>query len=188
MASGGSSSSSRVLSHQSSNTLPSNNYSSEYNSYSTQQRFKVEVRCQAMKNTLGLFDHYFIVINNVEYHMGYYSKGAILPVNSTKGWHLVTVKEVCADCYQKIIETFCLGEDKRLFSFYPFINCETLTTGFSVQSLIFLLIPISTYLVYYKLYNILIYVILITICLILAYSKYVFSRTNYLRCKHLYIT
>lgn len=46
--------------------------------------YTVEVRCQALRRTWGLIDHYFLVIGEHEYHMGgSYSKGAVLPIGTT---------------------------------------------------------------------------------------------------------
>lgn len=147
--------------------------------------YTVEVRCRAMRSTLGLLDHYFLVLGDLEYHMGYYKKGSVLPVGTTKSSHLVCIKRMCVDCYTKIITNYNLREDKRLFNYYPIINCETLSTGISVQSLAFFSLPfIAALLVNGRiLYALLL--LMFTIAAFLAYGKFVFSRTETHVCRHL---
>lgn len=146
--------------------------------------YKIEYRCRAIKNTFGIFDHYFLVVDNKEIHMGFYRSGKILPINSTKGAHIVAEKKLCAMCYNKIIADINLREDVRLISYYPMLNCETLSTGFSVQSLAFLSLPIAILLLIkgFVLYACLIF--LVTLLVLLLYSKFVYSRTVKLKCAH----
>lgn len=145
---------------------------------------RIEYRVQAMKNTFGLFDHYFLVIGDKEYHPGSYKPGKVLPVNSTKGSHIVATLDCCDACYNKLVVDLHLEEDVRIFNFYPLLNCETWCFGFSIQSLPIYMIPILIVLLIRG--NIFYMVVLIVAIafLILIRSKYVFSRTNKLQCQH----
>lgn len=150
-----------------------------------EEEYTVEVRCQALKRTWGLIDHYFLVIGEYEYHMGRYSKGSILPVGTTKGAHVVSVKTMCRACYTKIVENYNLREDKRLFDYYPLVNCETLSTGLSVQAISFLVLPFVFTLL---LLGHLLWAVLLTLAALVFFlmcSKYVFSRTTEHKCRHL---
>lgn len=147
--------------------------------------YTVEIRCQALKRAWGLIDHYFLVIGDYEYHMGWYSKGSILPVGTTAGAHVVTVKSVCYTCYLKIIENYNLREDKRLFDYYPLINCETLSTGLSVQALAILVLPFVFTLLLQGHILWAIILALASLVFFLTCSKYVFSRTTKRTCRHL---
>lgn len=145
----------------------------------------IEYRCQALKNTLGLIDHYFLVIDDKEYHLGFYTPGKVLPKDSTKGYHIVSKRKVCETCYNKIIADLNYKEDIRLIRYFPFLNCETLCTGFSVQSLALLTLPCVGFLIVKGKILYVIILVLLTLIVILVYSKYTFSRTKYSRCKHL---
>lgn len=101
----------------------------------------VEYWCQAMPKTWGLIDHYFMVIDDKEYHAGTYKPGKILPRNSTKG-ALVSLCTVCDTCYEKILLDYDLNEDDRLYTaYFPLLNCESVCTGFSMQSITLIAIP-----------------------------------------------
>lgn len=144
----------------------------------------VEYRCRAIQNTLGIFDHYFLVIDKYEIHMGFYKSGKILPRDSTKGAHVVAEKLLCEMCYNKIIADINMREDVRLISYYPLLNCETLATGFSVQSLVFIAVPMAILLVFKGLVFYAVLVIVLTLLVLLMYSKYVYSRTIKIKCDH----
>lgn len=148
--------------------------------------YTVEVRCQALRRTWGLIDHYFLVIGEHEYHMGgSYSKGAVLPIGTTKGAHTISIKTVCAACYTRTVDGYRLREDRRLFNFYPIVNCETLSTGLSLQAVSSLAVPFVIYLL--SIGSIL-WAVILTLCTVvvfLASSKYAFSRTVRLKCRHL---
>lgn len=145
----------------------------------------VEIRCQALKSTMGFVDHYFLVVEDLEYHMGYYKKGSILPLGTTKGSHTVCVKNLCDQCYDKIAADYNLREDKRLFGYYPLINCESLSTGLSLQSLAILALPfVFTLIAFGRLVYALV-LTLVVLLLVLSYSKYVFSRSSTYTCPHL---
>lgn len=146
----------------------------------------IELRCQATKKSLGLFDHYFYVIDDQEVHMGVYRKGKILPKNTTKGSHISTYYEICKVCYDKIYLNLLSKEDVRLFStYFPMLNCESLCTGFSIQSALVLAIPFIVGLVMKGLYLWAIILFLTAIIVLLMNSKYTFSRTNEKKCSHL---
>lgn len=153
---------------------------------SIEEYYTIEVRCQAMRKTFGLFDHYFLVFNGYEYHSGWYKRGKILKDGTTKGSHLISLRKICKTCYYKIIAEFYVKEDLRIFNaYFPFINCETICMGISIQSLLFLTIPFICVLVVkgYFLYAIIF--LLISIILVLVHSKYRFSRTTKTKCDHL---
>lgn len=145
--------------------------------------FKIECRCRAEKKVLGLLDHYYYVIDGAEYH---FSKPAI-PEGTTKRFHVVYEKELCVNCYRLAIVTFTkMKEDFRLYSmFFPILNCESLCLGFSIQSLCLLAIPFVGSLLLKQLYYWAVILILITLVILLANSKYMFSKTDKFTCKHL---
>jgi hypothetical protein len=145
----------------------------------------IEIRCQAMKKCYGLVDHYFYVIDDKEYHTRLYPKGRILERDTTKGYHVVAYYDVCEECYTKIAADFLLKEDVRIFNYFPLLNCETFCTGISVQSLLLISIPFILYLVYRGRYLYAIILCLVMIIILLAYSKYIFSRTKKIKCSHL---
>ncbi|AYP97968.1 Ac81 [Mauternbach virus] len=148
--------------------------------------FTIEVRCQAMRKTFGLFDHYFIVVNGYEYHSGWYRQGKILKHGTTKGSHLISIRKICNVCYYKMIAEFYVKEDLRIFNaYFPFINCETICMGISVQSLLFLTIPFICVFVVKGCFLYALIFLLISIVCVLIYSKYQFSRTTKTKCNHL---
>lgn len=146
------------------------------------EEYTVEVRCQALRRTWGLVDHYFVVIGDREYHPG---EGTIRPAGATAGAHTVVVKTVCRACYEKILTNYDLREDRRLFEYYPLVNCETLSTGLSVQSLSFLAVPfvMTLALTGRPLWSLVL--ALFSLVFFLWYSKYVFSRTKRQTCRHI---
>src|ERR1700684_3178980 len=97
------------------------------------QTYQVEIYIQSQHYFYGLIDHYFLVIDDVEYHLGKYKKGTVLPKGTTKGSHLMETKTICEDCYLKIQTNHVLKEYTRMWSLFPIINCETVTTGFSLS-------------------------------------------------------
>lgn len=145
----------------------------------------IEYRVQALQQSYGLIDHYFLVIDDMEFHLGQYKLGSILPAGTTKGAHTLNVRKICEFCYNKIIADINYREDLRLISYYPILNCESLATGFSVQSLGFLALPFILTLTILQHYYLAIIIFLLTIIFLLAYSKYIFSRTIKSKCIHL---
>lgn len=145
----------------------------------------VEVWCRAIRGSLGLFDHYFLVVNDLEYHLGCYAPGNVLPRGFSRGAHLVSIKTVCRLCFLKLVKDLKYREHKRLFAYYPLLNCESLVRGVSVQSLLalnFLGIP---FLLWYGKFILAAIVLLLLLCTILAWSKFQYSRTTKTRCPHL---
>lgn len=145
----------------------------------------IEICCVSLKNTLGLIDHYFLTIDDFEYHLGFYKKGLVLPKGTTKGSHIICIKRICYDCLKKFNHDFENKEFQRLFYFYPFINCESLVTGISVQIICLLHLSVAIVLFLNKKYLLTVIVILILLCISLLFSKYNFSRTMKSKCKHL---
>lgn len=146
----------------------------------------IEICVRAEKNTFGLIDHYFMIIKNFEYHPGFYKSGNILPKGKSKGYHVAAIKRVCDDCLNKLIYDYKLHEDRRISNWYPIFNCESLATGISVQSLIILVFLPTIILSFFKTYYTLaIILILVTLLSLLIYSKWTFSRTLKLKCRHL---
>lgn len=145
----------------------------------------IEYRCQAMKKSMGVFDHYFLVIDDKEYHAGFYKPGRVLPVNSTKGYHICMVSEICEVCYVKIVADYRLEEDVRIFSYFPMLNCETLCFGFSLQSLTLLALPFIVVLLFKGKFILSIIVLMVVLLLLLVHSKYTFSRCKRTQCPHL---
>lgn len=145
----------------------------------------IEYRCQAMKKTFGLVDHYFLVVDGKEYHAGFYKPGKVLPMNTTKGYHVVMLSDVCEACYLKIVTDYGLGEDVRIFSYFPMLNCETLCRGFSIQSLSLFSLPFVVLLLYKRMFVSAILMIMVVMICVLIHSKYVFSRCKRKTCPHL---
>lgn len=151
---------------------------------STSERM-VEVRVQALRRTFGIIDHYYLVIEGMEYHPGYYKRGNFLPLGTTANYHVVARRRVCLDCYNKIIADFNLREDKRIGSFYPFLNCESLATGFSLQSLGFLAVPFVAGFLLLGRFLLAVVTFLLALLYLLLVGKYTISRTVRARCRHL---
>lgn len=145
----------------------------------------VEIHCRASKQSFGLIDHYFIVIDNLEYHLGFYRSGRVLPKGTTKGSHVVYERQICKHCYDNIHFDIKFREDCRLFSYYPLLNCETLVTGISLQSLAFFAIPFIGLFLIRGCFMYALIVFLITILYLLALSKYNYSRTRKQACLHI---
>lgn len=146
----------------------------------------VKIKCRAIRKIFGLLDHYFLEIGSREYHLGFYAKGKILPSGTTKGSHLVVQRQLCPACFQRLKIMLEFSEDVRLFHYYPFINCETLTTGCSVPlGITICAIPFLISSLYrMKFMQVFVTCLLLILC-ILIHSKFVFSRTLYTRCTHL---
>lgn len=150
-----------------------------------QASYRVEIRMRATKSSFGLIDHYYMILGDLEYHPGCYSPGNILPKGTTTGYHVAAVRHICKTCYDKIILNFNTREDKRIWALYPFLNCESLTTGFSVQALAMLTFPLVAILLWQKIYIYAIIVLLAGIIVHLSVSKFSFSRTFHGTCTHL---
>lgn len=149
----------------------------------------IELRCQAIKRSFGLFDHYFYIIDDREVHMGKYRRGKIMPKGTTKGSHIIAKIQICESCYNKIILDLTLKEDVRLAeSYFPILNCESLCTGVSIQTVVLIIsIPFALVLLIKGLYLWVIILILASIVFLLAYSKFMFSKTRQKKCEHIKI-
>lgn len=146
----------------------------------------IELCVRAEKKSFGLIDHYFMIIDNFEYHPGFYKSGNILPKGFSKGYHVVALKRVCDDCLTKIILDYNLSEDRRISNWYPIFNCESLSTGISVQSIITLVFLPTIVISVFKTHYLLAFIIfLIGIICLLFYSKWIFSHTQIIKCLHL---
>lgn len=148
----------------------------------------VKIKCRAIKRTLGLLDHYFLEIGTNEYHLGFYRKGKILPLGTTRGAHTVLVRSICTSCYDRLTIMLEYAEDVRLTEIlYPLVNCETLTTGISIQlGTLMCTLPFFFWSLLHKtnvLYALI--VLLIALVCILWHSKFVYSRTLASACIHL---
>ena len=146
----------------------------------------INIKCQALRKSFGLIDHYFLEIGENEFHLGFYRKGKILPRGSTKGSHLAVIRKICLSCYERLKIMLEYAEDVRLFDYYPLVNCETLTTGISVQlGLTMCAFPFLAYFCYTKNYTYLMILFLLMLLCVLIHSKYVYSRTVFSHCSHL---
>lgn len=146
----------------------------------------IDICVRAEKTSFGLIDHYFMIIDNFEYHPGFYKSGNILPKGYSKGYHVTATKHICTICLNKLILDFNLYEDRRISNWYPIFNCESLSTGISVQSIIMLVFLPTIALSIFKSHYLLAFIVfLIGIISLLFYSKWTFSRTRILKCEHL---
>lgn len=145
----------------------------------------VEIRARAIRSSLGLFDHYFMIAGDYEYHLGGYRGKVKMPKGTTVNSNLCDVRSLCRYCYAKIMYNIESGEYDKLFRFFPFINCETLTCGISTQALFVLTLPFVFVLSYYGKLLLAVILFLITLVVLLWSSKYKLSRTLRSRCKHL---
>lgn len=146
---------------------------------------EIEIRVQALKRTLGVVDHYYMVIGGKEYHPGGYGPGSVLPLGTTKGYHTAVRRQLCRDCFDKIVLDFVLSEDKRIYGYYPFLNCESLSTGISVQSQAFVFVPFVLIQAFRANWKNVLVLLLLALLFVLAASKFVFSRTQRQKCSHL---
>lgn len=155
--------------------------------------FRLLIKHRPMKNTLGIFDHWFLESESpkLEIHMGNYAGGTHRCIGNTKNSHTYSVIYLCEDCNNKILKN--TSELERVF-YFPFINCETLASvnfgilGFSVQVLFaitFLLCLLigafyKTLYLYFSIFILIVY---------LVYSKYTYSHKHLSQvCKHIEVT
>lgn len=147
---------------------------------------EIEICVRAEHRSFGMIDHYFMIFDDFEYHPGFYKSGNILPRGFSKGYHVAAVKRVCRDCLSKIILDYNLSEDRRISNWYPLFNCESLSTGISVQSIIMLVFAPTTVIAIVKFhFTLALIVLLIGLLCLLFYSKWTFSRTRRFKCEHL---
>lgn len=145
----------------------------------------VEIRSRAIRSSMGLFDHYFIIVDEYEYHLGGYRGKVKMPKGTTVNSNLCNLRSVCRHCHAKIMYNIESGEYDKLFKFFPFINCETLACGISTQALFVLPVPFVCGLLYYGKVLLAIVLLLSTLVVLLWSSKYRLSKTLQSRCEHL---
>lgn len=146
----------------------------------------IQICIRASKNVFGLIDHFFMKIDNFEYHPGFYKSGNILPSGTSNGLHVIETRQVCRLCLIKLILDFKMHEDRRISTWYPFLNCESLTTGISVQSLVLISsLPVIIALIILKRFICLLFFVMLMLIILLLYSKYLYSRSKYSKCPHL---
>lgn len=148
---------------------------------------EIEIYSIAQRATFGLIDHYFLMIPmyQLEFHLGIYSRGLILPAGRTVGAHLCGRKLVCDSCFVKLMHDLESGEYNRLIGYFPFVNCETLTTGISVQSII-LINSIFVYASFaFGKFKMGFFISVVLLLCLLLFSKYNFSRTYKFKCPHM---
>lgn len=148
---------------------------------------RIQIKCRAINSAYGLFDHYFLAVTNeFELHFGNYKHGKIRAFNYTKNAHVVAERVVCERCYKMLFLDLLFHEDDRILQlYYPFINCETLSMGFSIQSCVLCvgLIIISVSLIK-GLWLVAIIALLLSVVILLLYSKYTYSATKHSQCPH----
>ena len=135
----------------------------------------------------GLYDHYFLVYDNIEHHLGEYDLGNILPLGTTVGSHCTEKYLMCKSCFEDFKYKLCCKVDRVLFNtWYPLVNCETLSMGVGISIIICLVgtvFSISQLLM--RNYMIAFIIILITIIVYLMYSKYQYSKCSVGECAHI---
>lgn len=145
----------------------------------------VEIWCRPTHRLFGLLDHFYIVLNDNEHHLGFYKEGSVLPKGTTQSSHLVSIRTICHQCYLKLLIDLELREDVRFFYFYPILNCETLVNGLSVQTIFLLNLIFVPVLMWKKLYWFALLTTLIIIIATLIYSKLHYKETCYTKCIHI---
>lgn len=154
--------------------------------------WKLEIWARPQRRTLGLVDHYFLVIGDSEYHLGAYRSSdnvEILPRGSTRNAILVSVRYVCRVCFEQLSASIEHREYTRLFDFYPIVNCESLVRGFSLQSTLLALVALPLVFLVLVLIGSICWALLaftMVFTLHLAISKYTLSRIRYTNCRHLH--
>lgn len=151
--------------------------------------YEVQICLRPIRKSLGFFDHYFLIIDNVEYHLGgNYPLGEEIPRGTTKNAFVSKNYHVCATCKNILLERMKTHK-YRTSALFPIINCETLTVGLSVQ---FIVAAIGTIAVLASLilrkFTVALLIILLTLVIVLLISKYTLSRTTSNYCKHLQLS
>lgn len=152
----------------------------------TNDKKLIEIRSRVIRSSLGLFDHYFIVVDDHEYHLGGYRGKVKMPKGSTVNSNLYNLRTVCGRCYTKIMYNIESGEYDKLFKFFPFVNCETLTCGISTQALFILPLPAVCVFLYYNKVLLALVLLLSLFVILLWSSKYKLSKTTQSWCEHIY--
>lgn len=110
----------------------------------------LEVCHKSVKNTLGLFNHYFVRIPSLylEIHPGAYYGGTHHNLDTTKKYVITETIVCCNDCLDHILTE---SLNMTHLWYYPIINCETLTRGLcnkvpiSIQTILFTGMVISSF-------------------------------------------
>lgn len=142
--------------------------------------------CIVPMKSLVFLDHFFIIIQDKEYHLGGYEKGKFLDRGTTTGYTVYSTKLICSQCFDYFKLNLKYEEDYRLFNHYPIINCESLNLGYSINTL---LISTSVFTIaasiIYRNFNYLSLVLLVIFIFhcIYRYFLYTFKTKNY--CLHL---
>ena len=147
---------------------------------------KVETFLRASKHSWGITDHYWWQFGGSEYHVGTEQQHRIKPANSTLGGHLYSKSYICEQCLNNLETKLQSKRDIQLLqNMYPLVNCESLTTGFSSQSVFLLaLVPIIGLVVFHK-FCFALLLFLATLVLYLMGSKYAYSKTRTYHCPHI---
>lgn len=147
----------------------------------------VDIYVRPIKKTLGILDHYFLVIDDWEYHLGgNYPLGEKLKKGTTKNAFVSKRSYVCQNCFKELQLRLESNEYRRVFKFFPIINCETLTVGLSIQSIVLAFGTISVLgLLYFKHDYLALVLFLVILLIVLIVSKYTLSRTHLYYCAHI---
>lgn len=117
---------------------------------------------------------------------GNYPLGEKIKKGTTKNAVVSKRSFVCKNCYQELQKRLDSNEYRRVFKYFPIINCETLTVGLSIQSIVLGFGLISMFVDFYlKHDHLAIISLLLTLLVVLIVSKYTLCRTHLNYCKHL---
>lgn len=145
----------------------------------------IEIRSRIIRSSLGLFDHYFLIIDDYEYHLGGYRGRVKMSKGTTINSNLCSLRTICSHCYAKILYNIEIGEYDKLFKFFPLVNCETLVCGISIQSLFVFTVPFVFVLLFYGKFLLAVILFLLAVTVLLWHSKYTLSRITKTRCDHM---
>jgi len=150
--------------------------------------FTVLMKHKPLKLSLGLIDHWFVDIPqlNMEIHMGNYSKGTHLTSGTTKNAHTFMDIKLCSDCTDRLVKNTIELTD---IFYYPIINCETLIASnfciirASTQTIFYTAIVVTLIASIFK--PSLIILALVILLIFVIYSKFLYCRTYSKACLHL---
>lgn len=152
------------------------------------EAIKIEVCGKPIAKTFGLIKHYFIRLEHpeLEIHPGQYKKGTHHNLEFTKGFEIYIKKIMCRECLQKLLKE---SNDMKMYWYYPFINCETLTKGltgqFAISNQIVLLVLLILFLIVSFCCNYIYLLGVMVVLLVILYNNYLSSGTSLLVCHHL---
>lgn len=158
----------------------------EYSNFEdSEEVYMVEKCIRAEGCVLGIYDHFFVIIDDYEYHLGTYTLGIKLPKGTTKGYHVYEQVSMCSKCVSSFFKN-TKHEFQRLKLYgFPLVNCQTLNDGYSSYLIIIAYAPIICgFLIFNKFYTLALIVFLLAIIIHLASSKYKFSICKKKKCKH----